>query len=247
MRPGEHGQVAFGASTIDYRVERSSRRKTVTIAVDPVHGVILKAPVDVSGQRLDEVVAAKGSWILQRLLDYQELGPAPPPREYVGGESYLYLGRHYRLKVVENSGAEKSRTALRGAFLTVEIGECDADRSRDEVVRDALVKWYRRQAGRRLPERVALYAARVGLECPPVLIRNQEKRWGSCSSKGEVRFNWRIIMGPMSLVDYVVAHEVCHLKVRDHSTAFWKLLGTVLPDYEDRRARLRVEGLWYRV
>jgi predicted metal-dependent hydrolase len=245
MRPGEHGQVAFGASTINYRIERSSRRKTVTIAIDPVDGVILKAPVDVTEQRLDAVVTAKGSWILQRLLDYQELGPAPPPREYVGGESYLYLGRHYRLKVVPNSSIEKPRAALRGAFLTVEIGDGETDR--EEAVRGALVKWYRRQAGRRLPERVAIYAARVGLGCPPVLIRNQEKRWGSCSSKGEVRFNWRIIMGPMSLVDYVVAHEVCHLEVRDHSTAFWNLLGTVLPDYEDRRKRLRMEGRWYHV
>ncbi|MEQ8719634.1 MAG: SprT family zinc-dependent metalloprotease [Sandaracinaceae bacterium] len=243
----EHGQVAFGTSTIDYRVERSTRRKTVTVAIDPVDGVILKAPVDVPEQRLDAVVTSKGAWILQRLLDYRELGPAPPPREYVGGESYLYLGRSYRLKVVSSADVREPRAALRGAFLTVEISEDDADEGRADVVRDALVSWYRRRAARRLPERVALYAARAGLECPPVLIRNQEKRWGSCSSKGEVRFNWRIIMGPMSLVDYVVAHEVCHLQVRDHSSAFWRLLGAVLPDYEERRTRLRVEGLWYRV
>lgn len=247
MSSGEHGQVAFGASTIDYRIERSSRRKTVTVAIDPVDGVILKAPTDVPEQRLAAVVTAKGAWILQRLMDYRELGPTPPPREYVGGESYLYLGRNYRLKVVSSADVDKPRAALRGAFLTVEISKEDAEEGREEAVRGALVSWYRRQAGRRLPERVALYAARAGLECPPVLIRNQEKRWGSCSSKGEVRFNWRIIMGPMSLVDYVVAHEVCHLEVRDHSSAFWKLLGTILPDYEDRRARLRVEGLWYRV
>jgi len=121
-----------------------------------------------------------------------------------------------------------------------------SDTRRDHV-RRAVTAWYRKQAGRRLPERVEQFAARAGIECPPVLIRDQQKRWGSCSSKGELRFNWRIIMAPMSLVDYVVAHEVCHLKVRDHSPAFWKLLGTILPDYETRRERLRVKGLWYRL
>jgi len=244
---GEHGQVDFGASTIAYRVERSSRRRTVTVAIDPVDGVILKAPTDVPEQRLDAVVIAKGPWILQRLQDYRELGPAPPSREYVGGESYLYLGRSYRLKVVTSAGIDKPSAALRGAFLTVEINKGSAMEGQKEAIRGSLVRWYRRQAGRRLPERVALYAARAGLECPPVLIRNQEKRWGSCSSKGEVRFNWRVIMGPMSLVDYVVAHEVCHLEVRSHSLAFWKLLGSILPDYEVRRERLRIEGRWYRV
>lgn len=247
MTAREHGQIAFGASTIDYRIERSNRRKTVTIAIDPADGVILKAPIDVSEQQLEGVVAAKGPWILKRLLEYRELGPAPPPREYVSGESQVYLGRQYRLKVVRSSGVEKLRAVLHGTFLTVEISDGEEHNRREDAVRGALVKWYRRQAGRRLPERVALYAARVGLECPPVLIRNQEKRWGSCSSKGEVRFNWRIVMAPMSLVDYVVAHEVCHLVVRNHSSAFWKLFGTVLPDYEARRARLRVEGLWYRI
>jgi len=247
MTTREQGQVIFGTSTIDYRGERSDRRKTVTVAVDPAEGVILKAPTDVSGQRLDDVVTTKGPWILQRIMEYRELGPPPPPREYVSGESYLYLGRHYRLKVQRVGSREKPRTALRGAFLVVEVARELKGEERKETVRGALTSWFRRQAGRRLPERVAIYAARADLECPPVLIRSQQKRWGSCSNKGELRFNCRIVMAPMSLVDYVVAHETCHLDVRDHSSAFWKLLGSILPNYEERRARLRIEGLWYRV
>jgi predicted metal-dependent hydrolase len=144
-------------------------------------------------------------------------------------------------------GGGKPLAALRNAFLTVEIGEGVMGHDHEEAVRRALTKWYRRLAGKRLPQRVEIYATRAGVACPPVLIRNQEKRWGSCSSKGELRFNWRIIMAPMSLVDYVVAHEVCHLEVRDHSPTFWRLLGTILPDYEERRARLRVKGRLYRL
>lgn len=241
----ELDQVPFGTSLIDYRVERSRRRKTVTIAVD-ANEVVVKAPAEAPAARLREVVQGKGAWILQRVMEFEELGPAPPPMEYVSGESCAYLGRHYRLKVERISGMPKPRAVLYGAFLVVQVErEMGSDKRRDHV-RRAVTAWYRKQAGRRLPERVELFAARAGMKCPPVLIRNQQKRWGSCSSKGELRFNWRIIMAPMSLVDYVVAHEVCHLKVRDHSAAFWKLLGTILPDYETRRERLRVEGLWYR-
>ncbi len=241
----EIGQVPFGSTLIDYRVERSPRRKTVTIAVG-ANEVVLKAPENMPAFRLREVVRAKGPWILQRIMEFEELGPAPHPMEFVSGESCAYLGRHYRLKVERSPNMPRPRAILQGAFLVVQVcREAGAD-ERCELVHLAVTSWYRTQAGRRLPERVSLYATRAGRECPPVLIRNQEKRWGSCSRKGELRFNWRIIMAPMSLVDYVVAHEVCHLHVRDHSAAFWKLLGTILPDYELRRERLRVEGLLFR-
>lgn len=242
----ELGRVPFGRSTIDYRIERSSRRRTVTIAVDASE-VVLKAPVDTPPDRLRDVVRSRAPWILQRIWEFREIGAAPHPMEFVSGENCTYLGRQYRLKVVRVPGPATPRAALRGAFLDVTVGrEMDAERRRDHVER-AVTSWYRIQAERRLPERVKLFASRAGLACTHVLIRNQEKRWGSCNSRGELRFNWRLIMAPMSLVDYVVAHEVCHLKVRDHSAAFWTLLGTTLPDYQVRRERLRAEGVGFRI
>jgi hypothetical protein len=240
-------QVPFGRSIIDYRIERSDRRKTVTIAVDPGAGVILKAPSDAPMRRLDDVVKTKAPWILQRLVEFREFGPGPAPKEFLAGESYSYLGRSYRLKIERATNVDRPIAALHGAFLTVTLPRGDLPDASEVLVRRAVVAWYRRQADRRLGERVAVYAERAGLRVPPVLVREQEKRWGSCSSKGELRFNWRVMMAPMSLVDYVVAHEVCHLVVRDHSTRFWKLLATILPDYEERRARLRVDGLRFQM
>lgn len=243
----EQGHVPFGRSIIDYRIERSDRRKTVTIAVDPSAGVVLKAPVNATLRRLDDVVKTKAPWIMQRLVEFRELGPAPTPKEFVAGESYSYLGRSYRLKIERPSEGTKPSASLHGAFLTVSLPRGSIAEQRDALVKRAVVAWYRKQADRRLPERVEVYATRAGLRPPPVLVREQEKRWGSCNSKGELRFNWRVMMAPMSLVDYVVAHEVCHLVVRDHSTRFWKLLGTILPDFEERRARLRVDGVKFYV
>lgn len=243
----ERGQVPFGRSNINYGIERSDRRKTVTIAVERGAGVVVKAPTDVTLPRLDGVVRTKAPWILQRLVEFREFGPEPSPKEFVPGESYGYFGRSYRLKILRSSAISKPSAALHGAFLTVSIPRASVAEQRDSVVRRAVVAWYRKQADRRLPQRVAVYASRAGLCPPPVLVRDQEKRWGSCSSKGELRFNWRVMMAPVSLVDYVVAHEVCHLAVRDHSTRFWKLLATILPDFEERRARLRVDGVRFHI
>jgi predicted metal-dependent hydrolase len=239
----EQRQVPFGRSVIDYRIERSARRHTVTIAVDHGAGVVLKAPDTASTSRLDGVVKMKAPWILQRLVEFREFGPGPMPKEFVAGEGYSYLGRSYRLKLKRSSEITKPFASLYGAFLTVVLPRGDIAEHRPSVVKRAIVGWYRRQADRRLPERVDVYASRAGV-CPPaVLIREQEKRWGSCNSKGELRFNWRVMMAPMSLVDYVVAHEVCHLIVANHSTRFWRLLRTILPDYEERRTRLRIDGV----
>lgn len=239
MREGR--RVTFGRSIISYHIEGSDRRRTVTIAVDPSAGVLVKAPRDAPRRRVDDVVKSKATWILRKLLECGEIGPRAAAKEFVSGESYSYLGRHYRLKIQRSREADTPSASLQGHFLTVTLPRSVPD-TREAVVRRAVVAWYRKQAARRLPERVEIYALRAGIQPPPVLVRDQQKRWGSCNCKGELRFNWRVMMAPMALVDYVVAHEVCHVIVPDHSTRFWKVLETILPEYENRRARLRVEG-----
>jgi predicted metal-dependent hydrolase len=109
-------------------------------------------------------------------------------------------------------------------------------------VRTALVSWYRQHAALRLPELVDEWRKRIGVNVPKVLIREQKKRWASCDASGVVRFNWRIIQAPKSLIEYVVAHELVHLRHRHHTAAYWAALGRVLPTYEARRARLASMG-----
>lgn len=240
MRAPERHRVSFGESRIEFSVVRSPRRRTVTISVDPDRRVTVRCPSDTSPQKLREIVLGKAPWVLGHLI-----GPhgqeAPPQREYVSGETFTYLGRRARLRVTISPDQLKPEVLLRSGFLWVHLPATDqADRA--ETVRSALAAWYRRRAGDRLPERVDRYAALLGIPPPPVLVRDQAKRWGSCDSKGCLRINWRIVMAPMRLVDYVVAHELCHLTHRDHSAQFWKLLATLLPDYESRRAELARRG-----
>ena len=152
----------------------------------------------------------KAAWIVQRLRHVQSHDLPSSPREFVSGETVLYLGRHYRLKVHSN---ETGEAKLRGGWLHV---PAPAGARRTAHVRAALVSWLRGHAAVRLPERVEAWRSKAGVEMPRIVIADQQKRWGSCDRNGTIRFNWRIIQAPMRLVDYVVVHELVHLRHRGH-------------------------------
>ena len=234
----ETSSITWGDTRLPYVIRRSPRRKkTVAVTVDPSGDVLLVAPEQFSTSRLDAVVRRKAAWIVQRLRHVQSHDPPSPPREFVSGESVLYLGRHYRLKVHPNATGEAK---LRGGWLHV---PALAGAQQTAHVRAALVAWLRGHAAGRLPERVAAWRARAGVEMPRIVIADQQKRWGSCDRNGTIRLNWRIIQAPMRLVDYVVVHELVHLRHRGHGRDYWRALGRVMPDYERRREDLRQRGV----
>jgi predicted metal-dependent hydrolase len=232
MMAVERSQVHFGHTAIPYVVRRSQRRTTVSIAIDPAAGVLVTAPQATTIERLDRVVRGKARWIVTHTSQLPESVVAE--REFVTGETFLYLGRQYRLHV--RLGV-KAWVALTAGRLSAEVPNRDS-----EFVRTALARWYRQRAGLRLPSRLAFWCEKLGVPQPAVLIRDQNRRWASCDPKGNLRFNWRIIQAPMRLVDYVVAHELVHLTHRHHTAAFWAMLGEVMPDYESRRQELRNTG-----
>jgi len=245
MKMAENGLVQYGRRRIQYQVVRRSRRKTVTIAVDPAQGVVLYAPRQAQEEKLSRIVLGKAPWIVSKLAQIQEAAQPVSAREFVSGESFLYLGRNYRLRVVKVGAKEEQAVkAWRGKFL-VSVDRNLSEKARAKKTRALLMEWYQAHAQERLPERAERYAIRSGEQAPKVWIRNQQKRWGSCDAKGHLRFNWHIIMAPMSLVDYVVAHELCHLQYPNHSEGFWKAMRILMPDFELRRERLRREGIKY--
>ncbi len=233
----ETSAITWGDTKLTYAIRRSARRKkTVAVMVDPGGGVLLVAPEDFPTSRLDEVARRKAGWIVQRLRGLGSNGVPPSPREFVSGESVMYLGRHYRLKVHPNTLGEAK---LRGGWLHV---PAPAGEGQPDHVRAALVEWLRRHAAERLPERVEAWRSKVGVAMPRVVIADQQKRWGSCDRSGTIRLNWRIIQAPMRLVDYVVVHELVHLRHRGHGRDYWQALGRIMPDYERRREDLRKLG-----
>jgi predicted metal-dependent hydrolase len=239
MRASEHSAVQFGRTAIPYRIVRGRRQKTVAVVIDPLDGVLLRAPVATPVEKLDEIVHGKAIWILERLRKLRDLPPLPSPRQLVSGETFLYCGRQYRLRL-EAGGVGGVR--MEGGWLRVPVPEGTSEEAKPGVVRQRLVAWYRRRAAERLPGRVEEWSGRLGLEPGGVLIRSQEKRWASCDPAGVLRFNWRIVQASPRLVDYVVVHELIHLVHPDHTAAYWAALGQAMPDYEERRDALRKVG-----
>jgi predicted metal-dependent hydrolase len=243
MSAGERSAVQYGRTRIGYAIRRSPRRNTVSIAVDPEHGVLVTAPGALPVERLDHVVRGKARWIVERLRD-RALLERPSAREFVSGETFRYLGRSYRLKVVT---AHEPGVALQSGWLCVAVEAGRKVLERAERVRHLLADWYRRHARVRLPQLVDPWARRLRVQATSVLVREAPKRWGSCDARGNLRLNWRIVQAPPRLIEYVVAHELAHLLHEHHTSAFWAALGRAMPDYEERRADLRRVGaslLW---
>ncbi len=234
----ETSSVTLGTTRIDYVIRRTTRAKTVSIAVDPEDGVVLAAPRDVSIERLDQVVRGKARWIVSAVRHTSDRPPPMTAREFVSGETFLYAGRQHRLRVVVGSEAGAS---LDHGRLVVRV-EGVLEFKRAEAVRAQLVAWYEARAEERLRALVSQWSEKTGLHPTKVSVASQRRRWGSCSPSGEVRLNWRIVGASKRLVEYVVVHELVHLAHAHHAPAFWRRLGAVMPDFEDRRAQLRAVG-----
>jgi len=179
------------------------------IIVDPDEGVLIRSPKNVPEGKIEEIVKNKSSWLLQNLDKIKEIKPAPTPLEFMSGEKLPYLGRRYRLKVVKNHDKKKVKVKFhQGKFIVKEPADLE---NRREAIRNKVIAWYRERADEKIKERVDKYKDKIGVEPNIVRVKKQKKRWGSCSSKGNLNFNWKLIMAPMSIVDYIVVHELTHL------------------------------------
>jgi len=238
----ERGKVLFGTTTIGYSISRSGNRTTVAVTVHPDGAVSVVTPIETGRAKIAEAIARKAEWILrqQEYFRHQHNGYV---KQFVSGESFFYLGRQYKLKVkqIETPGQASQAQLVRGQLL-VTIPRTSDLMVRAAAVRTGLIRWYRNKAREHLPRMAALFSHRLGLPYTTVQIREMKQRWGSAGAKGRVSFNWRIIMAPKRLIEYVVAHELCHLKHPNHSRDFWRLLERTIPDHERRRVGLAVVG-----
>ena len=235
----ELGRVLFGNATINYEVRRSERRKkTVQITMDGGR-VLVAAPLTTADSDLQAIVRKRAPWILRQVPDSRLQASR---KRFVSGETLPHLGRNVRL-VIEPSDVPSPDVRFDHWSFRIAVPEGLDEPKRYREIRKVVEQWYRRQASQRLPRTVELWRKRMGWpETPQVLIRDQRQRWGSCAPDGTLRFNWRVAMLEPSLIEYVVVHELAHLKVSSHSVEYWSLVSKCLPDAQRRRQRLREVG-----
>lgn len=215
---------------IEYTLEFVDR-KTLGITVKPDLRVLVRAPLDTDEEALAMILTKRMAWILRQQRFFAQFLPRTPERQYVSGETHLYLGRQYRLRVRE---APDGAVKLLGGYIYV-FTRNPADRIE---VRRLLDRWYVARARPLFRERLDRCMRTVAgkdLATPKIQVRRMMKRWGSCSLSGTLTLNLDLIRAPRACIDYVITHELCHLHHPNHSAEFYELLTSVMPDWQERK------------
>lgn len=227
--------VIYGRKTIDYNLFYSER-KTMEIAVHPDSTVIVKAPINADISVIEKKLNKRARWIIRQLNYFKQYIPKTPDRCYVNGETHLYLGKQYRLKLME--GTENSVKLYRGFFHIT----C-RDAPSPEIAKKLLNGWYLEKASMQFQESMDRCWKKFNnfdFVKPKISIKRMQKRWGSLSDKGTVTLNTALIRAPKECIDYVVTHELCHLKYHNHGPEFYKLLDSVVPGWEKIKHKLEL-------
>lgn len=226
----QKGVLDFGTRRIPYRLHRSDRKR-VRIVVAPALTVDVFAPARASDEQILESLRKKAAWIARTLDRVASYHPLPTPKNYVSGETFLYLGRQYRLKIVEG---ETGPAKLYGRYLWVPVNGAKHERSGKRSVD----KWYRtraREVFERYLAKCYAVASRHGVPEPTLAVRAMRRRWGSCSTSRRITLNLNLVKVPVHCIEYVIMHELCHLRHHDHSRAFYSLLTRCQPDWRRRK------------
>jgi predicted metal-dependent hydrolase len=220
-----------------FEVRRSLRRRTLGLTVDRTGDLVAHAPATTNQEELSQWIKGKLLWVHKTLQRKGENSRLVDRLEVVSGECITYLGQNYRLKIVKDQDTPLyfDRDWF---FLRIK------DRRQAAHL---FQKWYQMNGYHWLTERMPLWEPKAGISSKKIIVGNLGFRWGSCSKKGNLYFNWRLFRLPVHLVDYVIVHELIHLRERNHTPEFWSILGRILPDWRERKEELshkRAEVLW---
>jgi predicted metal-dependent hydrolase len=223
---------------LNFQLIRSRRRrKTVSLQIKEEGRVVIYVPYHTPKWEIEKFVKEKQSWIVKKISE-KERSIKETRRVFITGEKFLYLGESYPLEVGD--------THSKGFPLKLSFGKFIVDKNHLERARDLFILWYQTEAKEKLEARVRYFSNRLQLVPKGLKITSAKHRWGSCSRDNRLSFSWRIIMAPWSVIDYVVIHELVHIKEKNHSKKFWDYLETIFPEYRKHRFWLKKNGyrLW---
>lgn len=228
--------VSFGSHQIDFCIRRRDR-KTLEIAVEPDASIVVTAPLDASIEAIESRVKKRAGWILRQQRYFGQYLPRTPEKRYVAGETHLYLGRQYRLKI---SADLKDSVKLARGFINVTSVRPD----NSDAIRYLVENWFLDRARQKFRERLEISMLRFpepeAFRPAGFIVRQLEMRWGSMSPSRRLMLNRRLIHAPTDAIDYVITHELCHIEEPNHSVSFFSLLSRVMPDWERRKERLEM-------
>lgn len=209
---------------MDYTVVKQNR-KTATIVISDNLEVLVKVPRYVTKKQIEAIVTKHEDWILQTLENKKQLIQT---KDWYYTKRIMYLGEYWPVELITQPSARQKVDFTQKGFIIVSDGS-------ESESRQLMEQFYRKRAKEQLTKLAYRYAKLVGVQFQKITIRNQKTRWGSCSSKGNLSFNLKILCAPQEMMEYVVLHEVMHLKHFNHSKEFWKAIEVLMPDYKKRK------------
>lgn len=218
---------------IEYKLKKSER-KTTSIYIERDGSVSILAPAPFEHDKIEQIIEKKRRWIYRNLAEWEDLNRTRVHRKYVNGESFLYLGRHYRLQLVEPEQQENSLVFLHNQFWL-----------RKDAVEQApehFKQFYKVKLQKKLKERLKIHQPKMGVEPCDINVMELQNRWGSCTAKGVINFHWKCAMLPTIVLDYIVVHELAHIENPSHNTVFWRTVEKVMPGCEEQKVWLRLNG-----
>lgn len=220
---------------------RRTGRKTIGIFVDRNGEVKVHAPIGASEKQVCEAVRRKSDWIIKKVHEVTERNACPVCKQFVSGEKFTCLGKELTFQIEERD-LDKPDVFVQENTMAVYLPYGLYGESRKQAIKEAVTKWYRQYFAEFAKERIDRYSLRLKAASRRVVVKDQKTRWGSCSKRGNINLNWRLVMAPVDVVDYVVVHELCHLRVMNHSRDFWNLVASILPDFQESRKWLKSNG-----
>ena len=208
-----------------------SKRKTIALVVQPNGELLVRAPQRATRRQIDAMLEKHADWIIKKQAEVKAKQIANSLRQFTAGEHFFFLGQEYPLEFVNIT---KPKLNLNGNFQLAKSARGGA--------KALFEKWYKKEARRIFNERVAMYAKKHGFDVQKVKLSSARTRWGSCNSKGYINLTWLLVMAHIKIIDYVVVHELCHLREDNHSKAYWAQVGAIMPDYKMRRKWLKDNG-----
>ncbi len=222
---------------IEYQLLPGSDRQTTDIVIERSGVITVRPPLKMTPEQIDETVFSKRMWIYRNLAEWRDLNAVRVTREWVSGESFLYLGSSYRLQLVNEQDEQLKLKDGRFCLLRSSVESADKD-----APHRIFESFYKEKGLPRIKKRVVYFADKIGVHAGTVQIKDLGYRWASCLKNGDLHFHWKCLMAPLTVIDYIVAHELCHIHHRDHSDAFWNEVDKVMPNYRERKEWLRIRG-----
>lgn len=231
-------KINFGNKVIEFSIE-FRKRKTLEISVSPDCKVSVRAPLRSSIKKIKDRVKIRAPWILKHISYFSEIKSNTTPRKYISGETHRYLGKQYRLKIFE---AEKESIKYVRGYIYITV----KDKTDTNQIKKKLYEWYFERAKIKFEERLNHCYEKLrkyGINYPELQIKTMKKRWGSCTGKGKIILNSELIKVSLICLDFIIIHELCHLKYHNHSKNYYDFLTKVLPDWKQIKIKLEKSEL----